>query len=419
MTTTGWLSPTLEQLWNISQQWRVYILSGVIVSYLYLVRLLRYRRRDNLPKKLRLEDRASFSRMTIEEAHSILLLLVDQEFPTILHTSLFFALFKTYGIPSISELLVATGQFAGPCAASKRAADTGVLLREIVLNKVGSDRSTDGIARMNYLHSRYRKSSKISDNDMLYTLSLFALEPVRWVGRYEWRELTDLERCALGVFWKDLGEAMEIPYDALRPGEDGFRDGLHWMEQINQWSLRYEKKYMDPAPTNAKLLASTMDVALFYVPVMFRGVAEKLISTLLEPRLRIAMMIDDPPASYERFLKLVTSIRKLIIRHLCLPTPYFRRWRILSKKPDPKTGNLHNLYYRAHPWYVKPTISARWKLRSWVIWLIGGVLPGDEGSRYHPEGYHIPSVGPEGLQGKGEEEMESTRRALAARRQHE
>jgi len=32
---------------------------------------------------------------------------------------------------------------------------------------------------------------------MLYTLSLFALEPIRWVNRYEWREMTPMEVCAM------------------------------------------------------------------------------------------------------------------------------------------------------------------------------------------------------------------------------
>jgi hypothetical protein len=50
---------------------------------------------------------------------------------------------------------------------------------------------------MNYLHSRYQKAGKISNDDMLYTLSLFVLEVKRWVGLYEWRSLTPLEICAM------------------------------------------------------------------------------------------------------------------------------------------------------------------------------------------------------------------------------
>jgi hypothetical protein len=47
------------------------------------------------------------------------------------------------------------------------------------------------------ISSLYQKKNLISNDDMLYTLSLFVLEPVRWVKRYEWREMTEMEICAL------------------------------------------------------------------------------------------------------------------------------------------------------------------------------------------------------------------------------
>ena len=50
---------------------------------------------------------------------------------------------------------------------------------------------------MNFLHSRYQKAGKISNDDMLYTLSLFILEVESWIKMYEWRELTEMEACAL------------------------------------------------------------------------------------------------------------------------------------------------------------------------------------------------------------------------------
>lgn len=47
---------------------------------------------------------------------------------------------------------------------------------------------------------------------------------------------------------------------------------------------------------------------------------------------------------------------------------------------------------------------------------MGLPLPGDEGDKYHPEGYKIPQVGPDKMSGKGEvfvkgavEEMRRTR----------
>jgi hypothetical protein len=92
--------------------------------------------------------------MTLEDAHSIQLVLAELEFPHTFAISICFALFKTYGIPSISKLLLATGQLSSPESASKRTADTGVVITEVVLNKPDSERTISSIALMNYLHGR-------------------------------------------------------------------------------------------------------------------------------------------------------------------------------------------------------------------------------------------------------------------------
>jgi hypothetical protein len=115
----------------------------------------------------------------------------------------------------VSSLLVAAGQLADTKTASKRTADTGVILLELALNLPTSERTIRAISRMNHLHSRYQKAGKISNDDMLYTLSLFAPEPICWINRFEWRCLTDLERCASGTYWKSMGDAMKISYNVL------------------------------------------------------------------------------------------------------------------------------------------------------------------------------------------------------------
>jgi hypothetical protein len=126
--------------------------------------------------------------------------------------------------------------------------------------------------------------------------------------------------------------------------------------------------------------------------------------------------LEDPPASYEKWLDIAVAIRRFVLRHFCLPRPYFRRVKWFSEKPDPRTGCFHSLRYTAHPWYIKPTFSARWKLTSWVLWLAGGVIPGDEGDRYRPQGYCIAKIGPDALEDKGHEEMAKTRETICMRR---
>ena len=196
---------------------------------------------------------------------------------------------KTYGIPSISSVLVGTGELKNLETASRRTADTATLCLEIALNKPSSQRSIEAVARMNYLHSRYQRSGKILDSDMLYTLSLFALEPSRWIGRYEWRPMTDLERCAYGTFWKAIGDDMQIPYDALPSCETGWRDGLHWLEEIDEWSVAYEAEKMIPADSNNRLARIHIANLLTESTLKNRVVPQKIVAVLVGERLRKAM----------------------------------------------------------------------------------------------------------------------------------
>lgn len=179
---------------------------------------------------------------------------------------------------------------ADEATASKRAADTGVILTEVVLHRPSDPRSLDGIARMNYLHGLYRKSGKISDEDMLYTLSLFALEPIRWTKQFEWREVNFVERAAMGTYWRYMGDAMEIPLASLDSAKTGWSDGLHFLEDLEKWSLAYESKFMVPAETNRTVAKGTIDIGLFNVPKIFHGIALPFVAALLQAHLRRAMM---------------------------------------------------------------------------------------------------------------------------------
>ena len=202
-----------------------------------------------------------------------------------------YVLWQTYGIPSISSLLIATGQISTESrTGTKRMADTGALLLEAVLNPPASIRAITAIARINYIHDRHRRRGRISDADMLYTLSLFALEPSRWVSRFDWRKMTELELCALGVLWKSIGEAMEIPYDLLPSSRSGWRNGLEWLNELSEWSSIYEEKYMVPATSNKRLADSTIDRMLWKLPVNMKGIGRNVVAALLEDKLREAML---------------------------------------------------------------------------------------------------------------------------------
>lgn len=197
---------------------------------------------------------------------------------------------QTYGIPTISTLLLKTSQFSDPATSFKRYADTGTLIGEFMAFEPRSERAQTAIARTKFQHKGYRASGKILEEDMLYTLGLFAAEPIRFVGLYEWREMSDMERCAVGTYWKSLGDALSISYEALPSGKTGFRDGIHWLEEICAWSQQYESQHMEPHPRNKEIADRTIDVLVYNLPGFMKPLGVYFVSYLMDDRLRRAMM---------------------------------------------------------------------------------------------------------------------------------
>src|SRR5689334_14235294 len=114
------------------------------------------------------------------------------DFPFDTTRALEFALFRTYGSPSISRLLDRTGEFGQ--RAQKRYDDTDLIVSELMEHGYESDRGRRALRRMNAIHGRFT----IANEDFLYVLSTFVFEPIRWNARYGWRPMIEVER--LGYF---------------------------------------------------------------------------------------------------------------------------------------------------------------------------------------------------------------------------
>ena len=125
--------------------------------------------------------------------------------------------------------------------------------------------------------------------------------------------------------------------------------------------------------------------------------------------------LSEPSWYHQAILVTAFSLRRWAIKYLCPPRPSRMRTVWFTSCPDSLTGRYHTTQYIAHPWYIKPSLSSRWGVGSLFTRLYGGVLPGDEGDTYHPQGYRLPELGPDNFLGKGEEEMEKTRAQLRMR----
>lgn len=380
-----------------------------IALYLGICQVLRFQKLKSMVKKYGFGTtaRPSFADMTIQEAHEIQDQVSTSEFPAIFEKGLQFALFRTYGIPSISKLLVQTAQLGTSENVAKRYADTSVLAVEIYSNPPFSERNAEAFARINYLHGHYREQGKISNDDMLYTLSLFMNQPCEWIDRYEWRTLTDLERCAVATFHKSMGDAMNISYEALPSYKTGWKDGLQFYDELDKWSKDYELRNMVPDDNNHKIAVKTKELLLSTIPAFSRPIAASLIAAAMDERLRAAMKFEPASQSVVRSLQSFMSARKFILRHFCLPRWSHAKYHSTKSSTD---GRNWVQVWSTTPHYVKPTLWNRFGPSGIYQLLIGAPRPGDKGMC--PEGFLRSNVGPRAFDKKGKDEFSQTKSRL-------
>ncbi|ROT36297.1 hypothetical protein SODALDRAFT_335389 [Sodiomyces alkalinus F11] len=377
------------------------ILTCAVLGYLALCAALRFRGIKNLQRRMGFTDRASLKRMTNDEAQIIVRYIIEREFPMFYELALQFALFKTYGIGSISKLIMATKNLADPVHSFKRYEDTVIIFGEFSLFPPSSKRALNAIARMNYLHSPYKAAGRISNEDFLYTLAVAVLEPIRFIRLYEWRPLTDMEVCALGTFWKSIGDAMEIEYHGHLAGAGAWRDGIEFVEDIAAWAKSYETDVMKPADSNVQPSRQLLKMMIWHVPRFAKPFAEEVFYTLMGDRVRDAFLFPEPSVLASAVAYNALLLRRFTLRHLCLPR--FVPKSFFSSE-DPKTGRVHHYQYLVHPYYIPVTLWSRYGPTSWITRLLGGVAPGDSDGMF-PEGYLPEDIGPLNKLGKGTEEM--------------
>ncbi len=127
----------------------------------------------------------------------------SHEFPWDSVQALSFALFRTYAVPSIGELLDKTGEFGD--RVQKRYDDTNLLMDQVVESGfTGSGRAA--IRRINQMHGSYN----ISNEDFIYVLATFVVVPVRWLQKFGWRPLTENEIRSTVLYYREFGRHMGL-----------------------------------------------------------------------------------------------------------------------------------------------------------------------------------------------------------------
>jgi hypothetical protein len=225
-------------------------------------------------------------------------LSTNHDFPWDVEQSLSLAFFKTYGIPTISELLDQTGEFRE--RAQKRYDDTELILAEIIDNGMDSERGREATRRMNRMHGRF----PIRNDDYLYVLATFVLVPLRWNRKYGWRRYTRQEELASLRYWQALGRRMNI------------RDIPDSIEKLEQWSNEFERANLRFSESSRHVADDTLGLYLSWYPSPLRPLIRPAVLALLDDELLDAFGYRHPPAWLRRALDLALRARARIVARL-------------------------------------------------------------------------------------------------------
>ncbi|KAJ3345726.1 hypothetical protein HDU91_007256 [Kappamyces sp. JEL0680] len=303
------------------------------VVYLIIVRILRYRNRS--------KHAAVALPMSLATAIEINQRLAKSEFPLMTVKSLEFALFKTYAIPSISGILAKTKELLATDLVPKRVDDTDLLIRELTthpmvtsvehesMDPLQFQRGDWAIRRLNHIHSQY----PILNDDMIYTLALFVLEPIDHINRLEWRQLLAVEEEAGFQQWLAIGKEM------------GIKDIPPTLRDLAAFKDAYESKYMVLHANNQKVAEATTNFFIRKVPRFLKPFARQIIYCLISPRLAKAVGYPAPHWLLKTLVFALLKVRALFIRYCMLPR-IFSAER-LAARPDPATGLF---VPRTHPY---------------------------------------------------------------------
>ncbi len=195
------------------------------------------------------------------------------EFPWDITQALGLALYRTYAVPSIGQLLSRTGEFER--RTHKRYADTGLILEAVIEHGFGSANGRAAVRRMNQMHGAYA----ISNDDMRYVLATFVVVPMRWLDRFGWRPLSEAERRASANYYNELGRHMNI------------KDRPATHEEFAALLDAYEREHFAYSPGGRAVSDATLALLLGFYPRPLRPLLRRATMALLDQPLREAFAL--------------------------------------------------------------------------------------------------------------------------------
>jgi len=219
------------------------------------------------------------------------------EFPWDYRRALELALLRTFAVPRIADLLVATGEFAR--FPQRRYDDTAILMGELSAYGYDSERGRAALRRINRAHGHYH----IDNDDMLYVLSTFVIDPVRWIDRYGWRRLLPQERVAGYAFYREVGLRM------------GIRDIPGSFEDLERLNRDHAARLRGGRGTHA-LREDVLGLVASWFPRPLQGTARRLLPASFDDELLAGLGLPSPPRWQRAAAGGVLRTRAAVLRRM-------------------------------------------------------------------------------------------------------
>ncbi|MBE3000010.1 DUF2236 domain-containing protein [Nocardiopsis sp. HNM0947] len=230
----------------------------------------------------------------------IMQILQSHEFPWDMGRALGIALYRTYAVPSIGELLGKTDEFTGNT--QKRYDDTALILGNMVQHGFEPGKGRDALRRMNQMHRSY----DISNDDYRYVLSTFVVMPVRWLNDYGygWRRLSDHEISGITHYYRTLGKYM------------GIKDIPETYEAFEELLNSYEDEHFAYTEGGRRVSDSTLDLMVTFYPKRVSGLARKFSMAILDDSLIEAFRYEKPSKGWRKGADLALKLRAKVVRRM-------------------------------------------------------------------------------------------------------
>ncbi len=232
----------------------------------------------------------------VRDAERIVYLDTCFEFPFDLTRSLELAFFRTFAVPSIAELLDSTGEFVE--RSRKRYDDTDLLISSFAEHGHSTPLGRAAIRRMNQIHGRFA----IANEDFVYVLSTFVVEPFRWNERFGWRRALEVERLAQLHFWRAVGRLMNIG------------DIPETYVEMERFNAEFERSRFAHTDAGHRVAVAMIDMFVGKLPGLPKGLGTRGVCALLDEPLLAALDLPRPTAAERRAVEGALRLRARALR---------------------------------------------------------------------------------------------------------